>query len=94
MISVIGFLIVLFFVLFIIILIKAITYKNCLMHNKIFYTIKCPKCGDTYEIEQSCLHGDGRIPVSCFKCGYNYKQKNNVINFRQVKYGDTNEDNN
>lgn len=60
----------------------------------ILYTIKCPKCGDTYEIEDKYLAGDGLTPVQCFKCGYSYKQNNHIVHIVFKAKGEDNEDNN
>lgn len=43
-------------------------------------TVRCPKCGETYNILESELAGeDGLTPVKCYKCGYEYKQKLAIV---------------
>lgn len=43
-------------------------------------TVRCPKCGDTYNILESELAGgDGLTPVKCYTCGYEYKQKFAIV---------------
>ena len=83
-------LIIIMFVIF-----KALEDRRKFDYN-IFYTIRCPKCGDTYEVEDCNLHGEGIIPVNCLKCGYLYKQKNHIISarFEEIKLGENHEDNN
>lgn len=50
--------------------------------NKTKVTIQCPKCGDIYTINKIDMAGNGRgtTTVRCYKCNYEYRQINAIIN--------------
>ena len=75
---------IVFFVIVVMAVFKA--FKNLFTESKNSLdidedvTIKCPKCGDTYTISKSMLAGgDGLLPVRCYKCNYEYKQKFHIV---------------
>lgn len=47
-------------------------------------TIKCPNCGDIYTLksEKEMANG-GNDLVSCYKCGYRYRQIDNILSTKE-----------
>ena len=62
---------------------KYVLYTEIVSHlgdgHLIGYKIKCPNCGETYNISLSDFNYDDF--VKCYKCNKEYRQDENIITF-------------
>lgn len=88
--AIIILLIVVFIVIFLFKILEYVVEKDasclsyCFKEDLKDITIKCPNCGDIYTLksEKEMANG-GNDLVSCYKCGYRYKQIEHILSTKE-----------
>ena len=88
--AIIILLVVIFIIIFLFKIIEYIIEKDASCLSSYYkedlkdITIKCPNCGDIYTLksEKEMANG-GNDLVSCYKCGYRYRQIDNILSTKE-----------